>query len=225
MGWAGRVIVAALCMGLVAGGGIAAGQQATVATPYHAVGDSFFENSGTSWGINAPGFTFRFGGPNVAAPPFGRFSPNAGANLGFGFNRRGTSGYFNANFSQGSRESLVSQVPMVTLSNGVPGYVADYVVRPFVIGYVPVVGGYPTIPAVMPLPTGATVLPAPTSSGVGADAVRDALQQHRARSVGGATQPAAAPAAGADPRPAQQAAPPLAGDQAAPDRVQPGNQG
>jgi hypothetical protein len=163
----------------------AASQQATVSTPYHAVGDSFFENIGVGWGIRGKGFNVQFGSPTMAAPQFGGFNPGAGANVGFGFGNSGKGGSFNANFSQGSQRSFVSQVPSVTVTNGVPGYMAIGTVRPFVVSYVPVVGGFPAIPAVFlpEVPTPMPVAP-PSSSGVGADAVRDALRQVAAKADG-----------------------------------------
>lgn len=164
---------------------VAASQQATVSTPFHSVGDSFFENTGVGWGLRGKGFNVQFGGPTVAAPQFGGFNPGAGANVGFGFGRGGTSGFFNANFSQGSQRSFVSQVPTMTVTNGVPGYMAVGTMRPFVVSYVPVVGGFPAIPAVFlpeqPLP----IAPPTSSSGAGADAVRDALHQAAANADGG----------------------------------------
>ncbi len=120
-------------------------QQATVATPFNAVGDSFFENIGTSWGFNYRGIHAQFGGgPNQAAPAFGGFDPSAGLSGGVGVAGRNFNGSLNFNASQGSRQSLVSQTPSVTLSNGQPGFVSDTSQSPFVIGHMPVVGGYPT---------------------------------------------------------------------------------
>jgi hypothetical protein len=159
--------------------GTAAGQQATISTPYHSVSDSFFENIGTSWGFRGKGFNVQFGGPTMAAPPFGHFDPGAGANGGLGFRRNGSSGFFNGNFSQGSRQSFVSQAPCVTVTNGMPGYIAAGTLAPFVVSYVPVVGGFPTIPAVfLPEPE---PLAAFDSSDVGADALRQALRQAATR--------------------------------------------
>lgn len=153
MKWAGKIMAVKVVAAWLAAAGAARAQQATVATPYSGVRDGFFEHIGTSWGINAPGFTFRFGSPNLGSPPFGHYFPGAGATLGFGFRRNSATGFFNAEFSQGSQRSLTSQVPAVTLTQGIPGRVADSSVAPFVVGYVPVVGGCPTIPFVMLVPS------------------------------------------------------------------------
>lgn len=152
-------------------------QQVTVSTPYHSISDGFFENMGTSWGLSGPNWSFSFGGsPVQAAPQFGGFDPTAGANFGFYRSSGGVNGFFNANWSQGYRQSFTSQVPSVTLTNGMPGFVADTSVSPFVISYVPVVGSYPGVrfpgPAVPP--------PTPGASGVGRDAVVSALRRARA---------------------------------------------
>jgi len=199
--WA--IVVAALAT--------AAGQQMTVSTPFHSVGDSYFENMGVGWGIRGKGFDLRFGGPTLAAPQFGRFNPGAGANLGFGFRNGGPRGFLNANWSQGWQGSCVSQVPVLTVTDGVPGYMAVGTMSPFVVGYVPVVGGYPTIPAVFAMPPMPVVPPA--SSGVGADAIRQALRQSAARQGAalaeddGPAMPAAPPVPAVAPQPAKAAAP------------------
>jgi len=124
-------------------------QQVTVSTPYHSLSDSYYENMGTSWGLSGPNWSFRFGGsPTQAAPQFGGFDPNAGANFGLQRQSGGNRGFFNGNWSSGYRQSFVSQTPSVTLTNGVPGFIADASQSPFVISYVPIVGfpppgGYP----------------------------------------------------------------------------------
>jgi len=187
--WAAIPFVASLVPRMVAG------QQATMATPYHSVGDGFFENIGIGWGFRSKGVSVQFGGPTMAAPQFGGFQPGAGANLSLGFGRGGSAGVLNANFSQGSRRSFVSHVPSVTVTDGVPGFVAVGTVRPFVISYVPVVGGFPAIPAVF-LPEPPMPMLPPSSSGVGADAVRDAL---RRATEGGADAPPRRTAPGAKP--------------------------
>jgi hypothetical protein len=171
------------------------------------VGDSFFENIGVGWGLRGNGFNVQFGGPTMAAPQFGGFNPGAGANVGFGFGGGGFGGFFNGNFSQGSQRSFVSQVPTMTVTNGVPGYMAVGTVRPFVVSYVPVVGGFPAIPAVF-LPEPPIPIPPPlSSSGAGADAVRDALRQAAAKgdgdlpNAGVARAPVARPSLDAAPQP------------------------
>jgi len=108
----------------------------------------FDRGRGVVVGLAAPGvFTpdlaipFRQNGFGLAIPQFGGFAPGAG--MTSGFQVRGPKG--NASFfweaSQGSRQSLVSQAPSVTLTNGYPGYFGDTSQSPFVVGLIPVVGG------------------------------------------------------------------------------------
>ncbi len=121
-------------------------QQVTVGTPFHGASDSFFEHIGTNWGFNFKGVGVQFGNPNMAAPQFGGFDPAAGINGGFGFGGGGRSGFFNFGAQQGFRQSFVSQTPSLTLTNGYPGFISDSSLSPFVIGYVPVVAGFPVVP-------------------------------------------------------------------------------
>jgi len=118
-------------------------QQVTVATPFHTLGDSFYERFGTHWGLNWDNGFMTFGGPNMATPPFGNFDPSAGLNSGFAFRRNGLSGFFNWSAGQGFQQSFISQTPSVTLTNGYPGFISDTSQSPFVISYIPIVGGYP----------------------------------------------------------------------------------
>jgi hypothetical protein len=157
----------------------ASAQQATISTPFHSVNEGFFEHMGTSWGLSGPNWYFSFGGsPTQAAPQFGGFDPTAGANSGFSRRSGGINGYFAGNFSQGNRRSMVSQVPSVTVTNGVPGYVGDTSVSPFVIGYVPIVGSFPRVGFPGPVPP--AMVPTPGASSAGHDAVVRALQRARA---------------------------------------------
>ena len=186
-------------------------QQVTVATPYHSVGDSFFENIGTSWGLRGPNWGLSvFGSPVQAAPQFGGFDPSAGANFGFGFGGGGVGGNFNANMTQGSRRSFTSVTPSVTLQNGFPGSISDTSQSPFVISYIPVVGGFPTFGTLR------SIAPRPTYGGQGSaganPAVTQALRQARMenqRPAGGGeiqTAPAAqVPLLGPPDRPAHRA--------------------
>ena len=145
-------------------------QQVTVSSPRTAVSDSFFEHTGTSWGAQGKNWFFQFGprgNPNGAAPQFGGFSPSSGANLGFGFNGGGVNGGFLGNFSQGSRRSFTSVTPSVTVPNGGTGMIMDTSVSPFVMGYVPIVGGYPILapPLAQPMIPPAAYIPPGTVSG------------------------------------------------------------
>jgi len=141
-----------LCGAMGSIGAEATAQQATVSAPMNSVSDSFFERIGTSWGFNWHGVHARFGGGNLALPQFGRYDPSAGLHGGFGVRGPGGSGFLNFGMAQGSRRSAVSQTPSITLMNGRSGFFSDTSQSPFVIGYIPVVGGFPTIRSLTPAP-------------------------------------------------------------------------
>lgn len=134
------------------GGLEAAAQQATIATPMHSLNDSYYERFGVNWGFRWRNGFAQFGAPNTAIPPFGNYNPDSGLRTGIGFAGRGGSGYLDFHATLGSQRSYVGQTPMLTLTNGVPGFVQDVSVSPFVMGWVPVVGGggYAVSPIVAP---------------------------------------------------------------------------
>ncbi len=144
---AGYVAVGLLVLGVRA----ATAQQATVTTPFHAVGDGFFERTGVHWGLSGKNWNFTFGAPGMAPAPFGGFDPTAGANLGVARVGKDMNGFFHFSAAQGSRRSYTSQAPSVTNMNGVPGFFHDTSQSPFVISYIPVVGGFPVVGYVNPL--------------------------------------------------------------------------
>jgi hypothetical protein len=156
-------------------------QQATVTTPFHSASEGFFEHVGSSWGLSGKNWFFSFGGgPTQAAPQFGGFDPSAGANFGFGFEHGGTSGFFSANWSQGNRRSFVTQAPSLTLQNGVLGFVGELSLSPFVVGYVPVLGGFPAVMHYDPAPFRPGMATGPGASATGHDAVVNALRAAQA---------------------------------------------
>ena len=120
-------------------------QQMTVGTPYHSINEGFHERIGSSWSLQGRNWFFRFGGLNSAVPQFGGHTPNAGAQFGFGFGGGGLSGNFFGTASQGNTRAMTSQTPSVTIMNGQRGSVSDTSQSPFVIGFIPVVGGFPSV--------------------------------------------------------------------------------
>lgn len=110
-------------------------QQANVGVGYSSLGHSYYESIGVQWGLRGNGWFFNFGGPPLA-PPFGGFDPGSGASFGFS----GPRGFFNVTAAQGSSRSLVGSAPSVTVMNGGTGFFSDTLQRPFVTGFVPVVG-------------------------------------------------------------------------------------
>ncbi len=132
--------------------------QPTVSSRAHTTGSSFYEQTGVQWGFNYGGVSFNFGGPLGTAPAgqFGLSTNGAHGNL-----------YFLGALGQGSRQTLSSQSPSITLSNGMPGFFADASVSPFVVGYYPIVAGFPPVSAANPLFGPATTVQLPTWSAFG----------------------------------------------------------
>ena len=126
-------------------------QQATVRTPFNNVSSGFFEQTGVNWSGHWGGIQFQFGNPGLANPTAGNFIPGAGLSTNFGITGKNFEVNFGFSTSQGYRQSLVDQTPVVTLTNGLPGFVSDTSQSPFVIGQVPVVGNLPMAGPMNPL--------------------------------------------------------------------------
>lgn len=120
---------------------LAGGQNVVVSTPFHQIGDSFSERNGVNFGFDAGSMQFRQGGFNSALPPFGGFDPNAGARLGFSVGGRGGALSFGFAAGQGSRRSISTTTSTIVVPNGGRGTLIDVIQRPFVTGFVPVLGG------------------------------------------------------------------------------------
>src|SRR3954467_1280050 len=135
----GLVFAAAIIGGTLFHVNDAAAQYSMIGTPFQSASGGFSENFNLGWGINGPGFNFNWNGGN-ANPPFGPFDPNGGAQFGGAFHAGPFSGGFRLNAGQAADTTLVSQTPSVTVMNGQTGYFSDTTIRPFVTGFIPVVG-------------------------------------------------------------------------------------
>jgi hypothetical protein len=123
--------------------GSAAGQQSVgVSTRAPTAGNSFYESFGVGWSFQrmGPGGGFFVRGPGLAPPPFGLGDPAAGAHLGFAQVGNGSRFSLNLFAAQGSSRSNSVQAASVVVPNGGQGFISDTSVRPFVIGWIPVVG-------------------------------------------------------------------------------------
>lgn len=112
-------------------------QQVTISVPQQNVSTGYYEYIGGQWVYFGPGFMLGFGGQSF--PQFGRFDPNAGLSGGFAFGSGGTGGQFNFNAAAGGSTTFSSYTPMLTVTNGVPGYFFEGQLTPFVTGIVPTV--------------------------------------------------------------------------------------
>lgn len=86
-------------------------------------------------------FAIHIGTANAQlAPSFGGVP--ADHNIGIGIRGGGISGNLTLNLGQTSNRSINSSSASVTTMDGVPGYIYNTVTRPFVTGYIPIVGSY-----------------------------------------------------------------------------------
>ncbi len=141
-----------------------AAQNVNVTTPFVTNRDSYFENFGVNFGFSfgggggsgsrvsgllpngrlIPNPTFFQGGSLGAQPVFGGYSPNAGARFGFGRRNPDGSGFsLGIHLAKGSNRQSFTTAPSLTVQNGFGGSLFHGSVRPFVSGYVPVVGNGP----------------------------------------------------------------------------------
>lgn len=112
-------------------------QQAVVSTPFHTVGESFYENINVGFGFVPRGnLSAVRSGSFGAPPPFGNFDPGSSAAVGF---RNGPFN-FNLQAGHGSNRTFSSVTPSVVVPNGGTGAIFSGSQRPFVTGVVPVVG-------------------------------------------------------------------------------------
>jgi len=133
----------------------AVAQQVTVGSPFQRVGHSFSESINVGFGLNLPGgVSLNVGSPSAVVGS----GAGGGARFGFGINSDEGSAFFNIAAAQGSRSTLTSQTPSVTVMNGRRGFVADTAQSPFVIGVVPVVGSLSGVP-VAPQPAPPRISP------------------------------------------------------------------
>jgi hypothetical protein len=80
------------------------------------------------------------------APEFGGVPSGVSTGIGFrgvGFRGGGFSGSLGLSLGQSSSRSITSTSASVTTLDGVPGFISDTVTRPFVTGFIPIVGDYP----------------------------------------------------------------------------------
>lgn len=110
--------------------------------PFQSQNNTFYDATGVTWGVRGPGFFTDFGGiGGGAVPPLGGFGPAAGTRAGIGFRNGPWSGNFGLSLNRGSSSSFGSTSASVTALDGYPGSISSQIYRPFVTGFIPVVGG------------------------------------------------------------------------------------
>jgi len=139
--WVFRSVWAAVLLG---GAFPVAAQPPQVATsvPSPRMSEGFFERTGVAWGARGRGWHVSFGSGPAGFSPIGPQGAGGGAALSWA----GRGGYFNLFAEQGSYRGLSSTAPSLTVTDGLPGSFRYGVMRPFVVGYVPVVATYGAAP-------------------------------------------------------------------------------
>ena len=143
----GRYLLPLVCSAVLwfAGSGDATwAQQALVTLPSHQLNDGFFERIGVGWNFQStrPGsrMFFNYPGLNSALPFFGGWDPGTDARFGFAGRRGNTRFGFNMALQQGSSRTMTSVAPSVMVPHGGSASISSTTLRPFVTGWIPVVG-------------------------------------------------------------------------------------
>ncbi len=137
------ILAAVFCFGLGSDGHA---QSITTTVPFQNLSSSFYENYSIGWSLRGDHWFANFGGGAPLQPPFAPpGAVNGGLSGGFGSFGGGVGGSLGFRFSQGSNRSISSSSASLTTTDGYPGSFSSGVLRPFVTGVIPVVGGYPTI--------------------------------------------------------------------------------
>jgi hypothetical protein len=128
-------------------------QQVVISSPLQNIQDGFYEHIGFGMGYSnigpRGGWFFDFNSMNGAVPPFGGWA-GGGARFGFGL-RNGNSRFnFNMVLAQGNTRSMTMVAPSITVPNGYGGSIFSGSVRPFVTGWVPIVGQGWSVQPVIP---------------------------------------------------------------------------
>lgn len=139
-------------------------QQVTISAPSQSVSEGFFEYHGTSWTLVGPNGSAHFGPAQRQVSPMPVFEGSPPA-LGFYYDGPRTRGEFYGYWSQGIQRSHQSITLSQTLTDGIYGSLACQSLRPFVIGFRPVVAlspphvpPSPWLPAQAAQPTVASIL-------------------------------------------------------------------
>lgn len=135
-------VVALLLVTALAANGY--GQQTMVTLPSHRLNDSFFERIGVGWHFESTRpnrqMFFNYPGLNSAVPFFGGWDPATDARFGFAGRKGNTRFGFNMALQQGNSRTMIGSAPSVMVPNGGSASISNTTLRPFVTGWIPVVG-------------------------------------------------------------------------------------
>ena len=136
--------VAAVTILVTAFASTGVGQQAQVTFPSHRLNEGFFERIGVGWHLESTRpnsrMFFNYPGLNSAVPFFGGWNPATDARFGFAGRKGNTRFGFNMALQQGSSRTMIGSAPSVMVPNGGSGSISSTTLRPFVTGWIPVVG-------------------------------------------------------------------------------------
>jgi hypothetical protein len=146
------VVTATIVVTGFAGTGL--GQQAQVTLPSHRLNEGFFERIGVGWHFESTRpnsrMFFNYPGLNSAVPFFGGWDPATDARFGFAGRRGNTRFGFNMALQQGSSRTMIGSASSVMVPNGGSGSISSTTLRPFVTGWIPVVGQQFRPPLLLP---------------------------------------------------------------------------
>jgi hypothetical protein len=150
--WMTVVVTATIVVTGFAGTGL--GQQAQVTLPSHRLNEGFFERIGVGWHFESTRpnsrMFFNYPGLNSAVPFFGGWDPATDARFGFAGRRGNTRFGFNMALQQGSSRTMIGSASSVMVPNGGSGSISSTTLRPFVTGWIPVVGQQFRPPLLLP---------------------------------------------------------------------------
>ena len=136
--------VAAVTILVTGFAGTGAAQQTQVTLPSHRLNEGFFERIGVGWHFESTRpnsrMFFTYPGLNSAVPFFGGWDPATDARFGFAGRKGNTRFGFNMALQQGSSRTMIGSAPSVMVPNGGSGSISSTTLRPFVTGWIPVVG-------------------------------------------------------------------------------------
>ena len=130
------------------------GQQAQITLPSHRLNGGFFDRIGVGWHFESTRpnsrMFFNYPGLNSAVPFFGGWDPATDARFGFAGRRGNTRFGFNMALQQGSSRTMMGSASSVMVPNGGSGSISSTTLRPFVTGWIPVVGQQFRPPLLLP---------------------------------------------------------------------------